>query len=81
MTQLTATAPPSRPWWREPMVWLVIGGPAVVVVAGLATAVLALRGADLPLDTRASASDRPALQGRNHAATPAAPARPDKAAR
>lgn len=60
----------SRPWWREPMMWLVVGGPALVVVAGLATAVIALRGADPPLDTRAGAAERPALQGRNHAATP-----------
>ena len=22
-----------KPWWREPMVWLVVTGPAVVVVA------------------------------------------------
>ncbi|MEF7613872.1 hypothetical protein V4F39_08115 [Aquincola sp. MAHUQ-54] len=38
---------PVLPWWRVPMVWLVIGGPAVVVVAGIATAVIALRGADV----------------------------------
>ena len=27
----------SPPWWRLPIVWMVIGGPAVVVVAGFAT--------------------------------------------
>lgn len=65
-----------RPWWREPMVWLVIGGPAVVVVAAIATGIVAWRGAD-PLvqeaPTQAVPTDRalqPALTARNHAATP-----------
>ena len=26
---------PAQPWWRVGMVWLVIGGPLVVVVASL----------------------------------------------
>ncbi|NBO81772.1 MAG: nucleotide exchange factor GrpE [Betaproteobacteria bacterium] len=30
------------PWWRHPMVWLVISGPAVVVVAGFFTLWLAI---------------------------------------
>ena len=68
-----------RAWWREPMVWLVIGGPAAVVVASLATAVIAVRGADpvLSAQERGGVSERastpdamtPALQARNHAAT------------
>lgn len=65
-----------RPWWREPMVWLVIGGPAVVVVAAIASGIIAWRGAD-PLvqeaPTQATPTDRaqqPALTARNHAATP-----------
>lgn len=37
---------PVMPWWRIPAVWLVVGGPATVVVAGIATAVIAVRGAD-----------------------------------
>lgn len=62
---------PDKPWWRHGMVWLVISGPAVVVVAGLVTAVIAVRGADPVLDTRAErAPQMPALQGRNHAASP-----------
>lgn len=36
----------TTPWWRVGMVWLVLGGPAVVVVAGITTAVIAYRGAD-----------------------------------
>lgn len=64
-------SPEDRPWWRHGMVWLVIGGPAVVVVAGIATAVIAVRGADpvLSIEERAAFSERPAVQGRNHAAT------------
>jgi hypothetical protein len=42
-----------------------------VVVAGIITAVIAVRGAEPVLTTQESAkfSDRPAVQGRNHAAT------------
>lgn len=69
-----------KAWWRYPMLWLVVGGPAVVVVASLLTAVIAVRGADpvLSRDDPASVSDpkvgadslTPAMQARNHAATP-----------
>jgi hypothetical protein len=61
---------PRLPWWRVPMVWLVIAGPAVVVLAGIATTVIAVRGADP--DVRVSARAQPAVQARNHAATPQA---------
>lgn len=63
----------ASPWWRERFMWLVLGGPALVVVAGLATAFVASRGADIVLPTQPAALERsaaPALQGRNHAATP-----------
>lgn len=63
---------PPRPWWREPMLWLVLGGPLAVVVAGIVTAVIAVRGSD-PVLSRSSeplGSDTPAVQARNHAATP-----------
>jgi hypothetical protein len=49
------------------MMWLVVGGPATVVLAAIVTAVIAVRGADPVLDTR---QGQPAVQGRNHAATP-----------
>ncbi len=64
----------SEPWWRIPMVWLVIGGPATVVVAALVTAVIAVRGADpvLPHEEAKSFAETPALQARNHAAAPEA---------
>lgn len=66
-------------WWRVGMVWLVMGGPAVVVVAAIGTAVVAYRGADPVLTEAPTAQqavkqlgpDTPALQARNHAATPA----------
>ena len=67
------TPPPAAvPWWRVPMVWLVIAGPALVVVAGVVTTVLAVSGADVEVRSKARASApalAPAMQGRNHAAT------------
>lgn len=36
----------SHPWYREPWVWGIIAGPAVVVVAGFVTAWLAMRSDD-----------------------------------
>ena len=59
-----------RVWWREPMMWLVVGGPLAVVVAAVITAVIAIRGADPVLDTRVAT---PAVQARNHAASPHVP--------
>ena len=64
------------------MCWVVIGGPASVVVASLATAVIAWKHIDpIIQEDRSGASNvqlqgapgsatGPALQGRNHAATP-----------
>lgn len=62
----------STPWWRLPIVWMVIGGPALVVVASFVTLGLALSHPDpvLSAPTGVSASELPAVQGRNHAATP-----------
>ena len=55
------------PWWRNGMVWLVIAGPAVVVVASFATLFIALAYPDPVLPT---GSATPAVQARNHAAAP-----------
>jgi uncharacterized protein len=60
------TTQDDRPWWRYRMLWLVIGGPAVVVVAGFATLAIALAYPDPVLPT---AERTPAVQARNHAAT------------
>jgi uncharacterized protein len=72
-------------WWRHGYVWLVIAGPLAVVIAGFATLWVAIaipdpvvaedyyrRGAELSIkkDVPARALS-PALQARNHAATPA----------
>ncbi|TAK53620.1 MAG: hypothetical protein EPO25_09960 [Gammaproteobacteria bacterium] len=45
------TAPPSRPWYREPMVWLVIAIPFAAVIGGLVTLGLAIRGGDALVTT------------------------------
>lgn len=69
---LSARPPgPSLPWWRVGMVWFALAGPAVVVVAGIVTAVIAVKGADpaLRVTPTAATAQAPALQGRNHAAT------------
>lgn len=76
MTSPSATPAVPEPWWRVGFVWLVVGGPLTVVVAALVTAAIAVSGAeevltDVPADvSRTDASALPAVQGRNHAATP-----------
>jgi hypothetical protein len=67
---------PSKAWWREPIMWLVVGGPAVVVVAGLATVGIAVKYPDpvLPRDAMSApvssgidgAKDLPADVVRKH---------------
>ncbi|HEY1395584.1 hypothetical protein [Roseateles sp.] len=74
--------PTSGPWWRHPIMWLVIGGPTAVVVASMVTLTLAIVYPD-PVVHSTSAVDRsgvaadeiadtaktPAMNARNHAAT------------
>ncbi len=74
----------STPWWKFGHVWLIISGPAIVVVAGIITAVIAFNGADPVIDQnyyengininktlRENAKNMgPAQSVRNHAATP-----------
>ena len=43
---MTGKQATSRPWYKEPWPWLLLAGPAAVVVAGIATAVIALRSDD-----------------------------------
>ena len=69
---------PELAWWHYGHVWLVVLGPAVVVVASLVTGALAWQGADVVLDhpsqvRGASRALVPAHQARNHAATPSVP--------
>ena len=70
-----------RPWYRHGMVWMLIAGPALVVIAAAFTAYLAMRAPDPVLahdayeygQQEAEATNRslmPAQKARNHAATP-----------
>ena len=64
---------PVQPWWRIRMVWLALGGPALVVVASFVTLGFAVHGRDRPLlETSAAEAgpQTPATQARNHAAAP-----------
>jgi hypothetical protein len=75
--------PAAAPWWKVRMLWLVLGGPLVVVLASFVTLGLALSHPDPVLQTGPAAtgnagagsaghvnpSQLPALQGRNNAAT------------
>ena len=78
-------APVPPPWWTFGYVWLVIAGPAAVALAAVATVWLALaypetlvaedyyrRGTEINRTLAAAQAKAlaPALQGRNHAATP-----------
>lgn len=87
---IPAAGPAPSPWWTFGHVWLVVAGPAVVVLAGLVTAWLAWRqpdpvvaedyyrqGIEINRTLAAHKAELPAMQGRNHAATPteALPAR------
>ncbi|MEX8502512.1 MAG: hypothetical protein AB3X41_05645 [Leptothrix ochracea] len=67
-------------WWQVKMVWLVIAGPLIVVIAAVSTAVVAIRGQDPVLVTgpedlqvdpgkKNHPSYRSAMEGRNHATT------------
>lgn len=69
-------------WYHEPMMWLVVGGPAAVVVAGIATVFIATSGSDVDVRTgqtltsqpvnatNQDASQLPAMAVRNHAQSP-----------
>ncbi|MDM0045067.1 FixH family protein [Variovorax dokdonensis] len=75
---------PGLPWWRTGAMWLVLGLPAAVVVAGFLTLWIALARPDAVVDPdyyakgialgeRAKSPDKahiPAQMGRNHAMTP-----------
>ncbi|MDD2808902.1 FixH family protein [Rhodoferax sp.] len=80
----------SAPWWKHGFVWMVIAGPAIVVVASFVTYYLATsrpneivsndaykpqRQSDQSIEARRKESgEAPALQGRNHATTGVVPA-------
>jgi hypothetical protein len=77
------------PWWKHSFVWMVIAGPAIVVVASAITLYLAMsrpneivseetyragKQSDQTIEQKRKESGMaPALQGRNHAATGVVP--------
>ena len=77
---MSDTVRPQRaePWWRFGIVWFALAGPAIVVVASFATLAIALTRADreiveVPATTTTAGPatpTAPAVQARNHAATP-----------
>ena len=77
--QTEQTRDVKKAWWRFPMMWLIVGGPAVVVVASMLTLALAIHYPEVIIDehvpatTAASQQDSaamlPAIKARNHAAT------------
>jgi uncharacterized protein len=75
----------TKPWWQYGHVWLIISGPAVVIVAGFVTLVIAIRvpdpvlaedyyrrGLDINKTLAAEKAMQlaPAMQSRNHVVTP-----------
>lgn len=84
MTTANPQTGASQPWWRYGYVWLVIAGPAVVVVAGFYTLWLAIslpdpvlaedyyqQGIEINKTLEGPSKNLlPAVKGRNHAATP-----------
>jgi hypothetical protein len=81
----------AKPWWSFGMVWMIISGPAVVVVAAFVTLYLAITIPDPVLPTEAlnprnaienqtklDEAMAPAMQARNHAATGVVPHKQDK---
>jgi hypothetical protein len=79
--------PDTKPWWQYGHVWLIIAGPAAVVVAGFVTLFIAIRSPDPVIaedyykrgleinKTLAAEKDlqlAPAMESRNHVVTPKA---------
>jgi len=75
----------AKPWWQYGHVWLIIAGPAAVVVAGFVTLAIAIKTPDPVVaedyykrglninQTLAAEKDMqlaPAMQARNHVVTP-----------
>jgi uncharacterized protein len=74
-----ASANPARAAWRDPIVWALASGPLIVVAAAIATAWIAIAGADPSVMVKASNPDAaalPAVQARNHSATNAVARKP-----
>ena len=77
-----------RVWYREPMMWMVVGGPLLVVCASIATYMIAAHQPDPVLERdpvtesqrvgqeltpEQRESQEPAMKVRNHVASPLIP--------
>lgn len=86
MTQLNKQGlnqdPQAQAWYRNPFVWMIIGGPSLVIVASFVTLFLAIKYPDPAIDdyyrkgieiNKTLDAERdamaPAVQARNHAQT------------
>ena len=80
---MTQAQQPSQPWWKVGPMWLVVLGPVIVIIAGFVTLYIALRvpdpvvaedyyrkGLEISKMKAEEAQMMPAIQARNHAATP-----------
>lgn len=81
MTSVTPE-PQAKPWWKFGHVWLLISGPLAVILAGVVTVWLAITRPDpvvaedyyrrgIEINKTLGTENVPAIQARNHAATPA----------
>jgi len=74
---------PTTPWWKVGPMWLVVLGPVIVIIAAVVTLFIALRvpdpvitedyyrkGLELSKMKPQDVQMMPAIQARNHAATP-----------
>ena len=84
---MTQAQQPSQPWWKVGPMWLVVLGPVTVIIAGFVTLYIAWRvpdpvvtedpyrkGLEINKMKAEDAQMMPAIQARNHAATPKADA-------
>jgi uncharacterized protein len=71
----------TKPWWKFGYVWMIIGGPVVVIVASFITLYYAIKipdpvienyyvkGMEINKTLEAEENLAPAMKARNHAAT------------
>lgn len=86
MTEQSKSDVSQQKWWRSGYVWMVLGGPLVVVVASIATFFIAARNPDQVIEANVKTTEVgkngvtpsedamvPAMVGRNNVATGGVP--------
>lgn len=79
-TQMQMNGWDTKQWWKYGYVWMILGGPLIVIIASFITLSLALKTPDPVVDdyyrkgieinkTLEAKQLMPAVEGRNHAAT------------